>query len=117
MPKIFYTERDIEDMVKRSIHSLTVGDDEVLTDLAYEKAKRLGLELIQPQETPPAAPVRPYINEKKDPVNVRLTEPTPRLEEIKQRVYDAVRTRLGNDIDQALLDKIIERVAADIGMK
>ena len=117
MPKTFYTERDIEDMYKQGIRSLIVSDDVVLTELAYEKAKRLGLELAQPQETPPAAPIRPYVNKNQDPVNVRLTKPTPRLEDIKQRVRDAVRTQLGNDIDQALLDNIIERVAANIGLK
>jgi hypothetical protein len=45
--KIFYTNKDIEDIVKKGATSLFVGDGEVvLTALAYEKAERLGLKLI-----------------------------------------------------------------------
>jgi hypothetical protein len=64
MSKEFYTERDIEDMYKRGIMSLQVTDNVVLTELAYEKANRLGMQLLRerPME-PPAAPVRPYISQ------------------------------------------------------
>jgi L-fuculose-phosphate aldolase len=45
--KIFYTNKDIEDIVKKGATSLFVGNGEVvLTALAYEKAERLGLKLI-----------------------------------------------------------------------
>ena len=47
MPKDFITERDIEDMVKRGILSLEINDQVVLTDLAYEKANRLGMRLVK----------------------------------------------------------------------
>jgi hypothetical protein len=53
MPKTFYTERDIEDLVKQGVKSLIVDDDVVLTDLAYEKARRLGLELLRERDQPP----------------------------------------------------------------
>ena len=61
MAKTFYTEHDIEDMVKRGVQSLVLNDDVVLTELAYEKAGRLGLKLVHPIDTPPSAPIRPYI--------------------------------------------------------
>src|SRR6266498_982836 len=62
MPKQFYTERDIEDLFNSGARSLEVTDDVVLTELAYEKAKRLGFRLITDRaDTPPAAPIRPYI--------------------------------------------------------
>src|SRR5690242_6006933 len=62
MPKKFYTERDIEDMVKRGIRSLVVSENVVLTDLAYERANRLGMQLVRDKpDNPPAAPVRPYL--------------------------------------------------------
>ncbi len=57
MAKKFYTERDIEDMAARGEYSLTVTEDVVLTELAFEKAERLGVKLIQPHQLPPAAPV------------------------------------------------------------
>src|ERR1044071_5324251 len=62
MPKQFYTERDIEDLFNSGTRSLQVTDNVVLTELAYEKAKYLGMQLITERaDTPPAAPVRPYI--------------------------------------------------------
>src|SRR5919108_3288117 len=64
MPKEFYTERDIEDLFQRGIRSLRLTENVVLTELAYEKANRLGLQLISNgADNPPAAPVRPYIAE------------------------------------------------------
>jgi hypothetical protein len=64
MPKEFYTERDIEDMARRGILSLEINDDVVLTDLAYEKANRLGVRLVRDKpDNPPAAPVRPYLSQ------------------------------------------------------
>ena len=48
MPKEFYTERDIEDMFKRGVMSLNVSENVVLTELAYEKANRLGMQLREP---------------------------------------------------------------------
>src|SRR6266498_572789 len=66
MPKEFYTEKDIEDLFKRGIRSLQITENVVLTELAYEKANRLGLQLFSdpaaPQGGPPAAPVRPYLS-------------------------------------------------------
>lgn len=132
MAKVFYTEHDIEDMVKRGERSLVVTDDVVLTDLAYESARRLGVELLQPNDTPPAAPIRPYINKtatrpapqaspqtpsKAAPQAVPAAAPaSSRLLAIKARVKTAVKAKLGNQIDDATLDRIIERVAADLGL-
>lgn len=121
MAKEFYTERDIEDMVKRGERSIIVHDDVVLTDLAYEKAKRLGVELIQQDEAPPAAPVRPYINQIKTntPVHVptRSAMPSSKLEMIRANVKAAVRAKMGGQVDEALLDRVIDRVAAELGLK
>ncbi len=64
MAKEFYTERDIEDMVKRGVTSLQLNDNVVLTELAFEKAQRLGMQLLRDRPIqPPAAPVRPYISQ------------------------------------------------------
>ena len=53
MAKVFYTGKDIEDMVKRGTMSLEVGDNVVLTDLAFEKARQLGLQLRRNQPDHP----------------------------------------------------------------
>lgn len=63
MPKTFYTEQDIEALVRGGTRSLALNDDVVLTEQAYEAARRLGLALIQDNPAlPPSAPVRPYLS-------------------------------------------------------
>jgi hypothetical protein len=124
MPKEFYTEKDIEDLVKRGVLSLDVNDDCVLTDLAYEKANRLGVRLIRSQaDNPPAAPVRPYISEK---LNARAsasaageaTSAAPAVpSDLSGRIRSAVLARLGTQVDPVMLDSIIERVLKSTGLK
>jgi hypothetical protein len=137
MPKEFYTEKDIEDMVKRGILSLEINDNVVLTDLAYEKANRLGMHLVRDKpDNPPSAPVRPYIAQKKvrylsesapgAPVQSPLAAaegagpiPIPQAdgEELQKRIRSAVIARMGNQVDANLLDVIIKRVLNSTGMK
>jgi hypothetical protein len=125
MPKVFYTEKDIEDMVKLGILSLEVNDNVVLTDLAYEKANRLGLKLIRDKpENPPAAPVRPYIVQKVPNKQMEAIQATPvaavpprAATDLAQRIHNAVITRLGSQVDAALLDAIIQRVLSSTGVK
>jgi len=120
MAKKFFTERDIELMSSQGIHSLEINDDVVLTDLAYEKAEKLGVKLVKnQQEKPPCAPVRPYIARESQPVTA--SEPKPALPaqdaDLKKRVRDAVIARLGSQIDANLLDTIIQRVLNNVGVK
>jgi hypothetical protein len=120
MAKVFYTERDIEDMFQRGERSLVAGEDVVLTDLAYEKARRLGLQIVEPNEKPPAAPVRPYLNQpaaKQTTAAPAAVTSSMRLDSIKARVKSAVKAQLGSQIDDATLERIIERVAADLGIQ
>lgn len=130
MPKQFYTEKDIEDLVQRGMKSLQVTDDVVLTELAYEKAKRLGLQLMMNgADNPPAAPVRPYLSDGGTPAHSKPTtapvSPTssqpqqaqPRILPVEQRIRSAVIAKLGNQVDAKLLDNIIHRVVKGIGLK
>jgi hypothetical protein len=131
MAKVFYTEHDIEDMVKRGMMSLEIGDNVVLTDLAYEKANRLGLRLVRGRpDSPPSAPVRPYLSEKEPrpgapaagaaprPVAPGASaSPAPDGKELHQRIKNAVIARLGSQVDANLLDVIIQRVLSQTGMK
>ncbi len=127
MPKEFYTEKDIEDLVKRGVMSLNVTDDLVLTELAYEKANRLGLKLIRSQaDNPPAAPVRPYLSEKvagrPAPAAAAFVAPSAPVapsaqSDLRGRIRSAVIAKLGTQVDATLLDTIIERVLNSTGMK
>ena len=118
MGKTFYTERDIEDMARGGQRSLVVSEDVVLTDLAYEAARKLKVALVQPNDKPPAAPERPYLNQQPTSAAAPAAQaPSARLETIKTRVRAAVRERLGDQIDDALLDRVIERVAGELGLR
>jgi hypothetical protein len=139
MPKKFFTDKDIEELHRKGIKSLQMNDDVVLTDLAYEKAKRLGLQLIYERaDNPPAAPVRPYLSDKEPalakPVAALVSQagtqpsltqqsltPAPahgeRESNLEKRIRDTVTARLGNQVDSKLLDAIIKRVVKATGLK
>ncbi len=123
MAKTFYTEYDIEDMVKRGTQVLTLTDDVVLTDLAYERANKLGLKLLRENEKPPSAPERPYVS-KLSVKTQAAAQPagnsasySPQAQDLRQRVRDSVIARLGGEVDQKLLDAIIQRVLDNVGIK
>lgn len=138
MPKEFYTEKDIEDLFQRGIRSLQITENVVLTELAYERAKRLDFQLIADRaDNPPAAPVRPYLSESHTrrtvqakpvaaPIASMPPQPTPpdglptsprTSDDIEKRIRSAVIARLGNQVDAKLLDNIIHRVVKGIGLK
>jgi hypothetical protein len=124
MPREFYTEKDIEDLVKRGVLSLEVNENTVLTELAYEKAHRLGMKLVSSRpDNPPGAPVRPYLSEKlaahpASPV-VSVAYPATQAAEgdLPGRIRSAVLAKLGTQVDPALLNVIIERVLKSTGLK
>ncbi len=122
MPKEFYTERDIEDMFKRGVMSLNMSENVVLTELAYEKANRLGLQLLRSQpDNPPSAPVRPYLSQKNMvttvPAVVASVPNETKEKDVQSRVREAVLARMGTQVDPELLDVIIQRVLKSTGVK
>ncbi len=131
MAKEFYTEKDIEDMWKRGVMSLDLSDAVVLTELAYEKANRLGMKLVQPTaDNPPSAPVRPYISAAKPAAVPSMSDVAAYLPpaqspvgsqasdlDLQQRIKNAVMARMGPQVDPKLLDSIIQRVLSSTGLK
>jgi hypothetical protein len=102
MPKIFYTERDIEDLVKSGATSLLIRDGSmVLTELAYEKAVKLGLILVKemaenapsfhhPKDGPnhkPAAGAESFPQEERSR-NVLRFSPAAAEQELRQAVVE-----------------------------
>ena len=130
MTKKFYTDKDIEELFHGGVKSLHVDDDVVLTDLAFEKARTLGL-LVD--DSPPAAPVRPYLSEVKtlqaqqrvDTVSSVASQParTPALShpergaELERRIREKVAAKLGDRVDASLLDTIIKRTLKIVRLK
>jgi hypothetical protein len=96
MAKIFYTERDIEDMHARGVTHIDVHDDVVLTDLARERAMKLGVQVVRAKPT-----VRPA-----DGAETGLID----------RVKAAVLAQLGERrVDPDLLDAVVRRVIGELG--
>lgn len=133
MTKKFYTDKDIEELFHSGVKSLLVTDDVVLTDLAFEKARTLGL---LADDSPPAAPVRPYLSDvkprrsqgKPDSASSALPQPQPTLvpspspqrekgAELEKRIREKIAAKLGNQVDPQLLDAIIKRTLKVTGMK
>ncbi len=133
MSKKFYTDKDIEELFHNGVKSLEVNEDVVLTDLAFEKARTLGL---LADDSPPAAPVRPYLSDVKprlstgmvDSVSSAVSQPQPTLipspspsrekgVELEKRIREKVVAKLGNQVDASLLDAIIKRTLKATGMK
>jgi len=135
--KQFYTDKDIEELFNNGVKSLRADDDVVLTDLAFEKARKLGM--ILEADVPPAAPVRPYLSEAKplqatpgvDPESINVP-PLPlgevakhtvgdrgegRGAALEKRIREKVASQLGNQIEPQLLDAILKRTLRVMGMK
>ncbi len=121
MPKIFYTERDIEDLYARGVTSLVVTDDVVVTDLGREQARKLGLELKREKDgdTPASGPVRPYVAKpvKSTAPVMAASAPPATAADMEQRVYQAVVAKVGDNVDAKLLQTIIRRVLRSVGGK
>jgi len=136
MRREFYTEKDIEDLCKAGTMSLEMHDQVVLTELAYEKARVLGMTLVRNSpDHPPSAPVRPYLSRDCGraaapraeapavPAHSRpgdaqsVTAAAPVERDLQGRIRQAVIARLGAQVDDKLLDVIIKRVLASTGVK
>jgi hypothetical protein len=135
MPREFYTEKDIEDLFKGGVMSLPVHDHVVLTELAYEKARALGVKLVRNSpDQPPSAPVRPYISQTQGQLsspavaapiiqplplhkNIGAEKGAPVAIDLPRRIREAVAARIGAQVDANLLDVIIKRVLASTGVK
>ncbi len=114
MAKTFYTERDIDDLKARGVDSLEVNDNVVLTDLAVERALKLGIKIRRYEQSSPRARLSPSVNTyaayPREAVRV-----DPADSELRRRVKAAVLRRLNGQIDEAYLDAVIARVLE--GMK
>ena len=94
MPKIFYTERDIDDLHARGVTSIDVHDGVVLTDLARERMFKYGM-------TPTR--VKPDSHPEDDS-----------QEALIHRIKAAVIARLNGQVDPVLLENVIRRILAEM---
>lgn len=107
MPKIFYTERDIDDMKARGVTSIDITDNVVITDLALERAMRYEMKINRADSS--SAPKAAFSS------SVNLVAAYPREasasdNELKQKIKSMVLAKLDGQVDAALLDAIITKV-------
>lgn len=109
MPKVFYTERDIDDLKVRGVTAIDVTDDVVLTDLALERAMRYGMKINRIDQSAPKATYSPSVNLTATTVHTTVTRNSDNAE-LRQRIKTAVLAKLDRQVDGALLDAVIKRV-------
>ena len=114
MPKIFYTERDIDDLKARGITSIDVTDNVVMTDLALERAMKYEMKINRVEQQAPKSSYSPSVNTYAAYQREMPRESASDLE-LKQKIKSAVLARLHGQVDDILLDAVITRVLA--GMK
>lgn len=114
MPKVFYTERDIDDMKARGVTSIDLTDNVVITDLALERAMRYEMKINRMEQSTPKATYSPSVN-----TYAAYQREVPRESasdaELKHKIRSLVLAKLDGQVDGALLDTVIARVLA--GMK
>ena len=102
MAKTIYTERDVEDLARRGIREIAVTDDVYLTDIARERAEKLGVTLRV--TTAPRAPFSAA------PVGT----PRENVEQVVSQVKADVLAKLGPGVDAALIERIVRRVVGQL---
>ncbi len=113
MAKIFYTERDIDDLKARGVTSIDLTDNVVLTDLAVERAFKHGMKINRVEQSAPQATYSPSVNTYAAYAREARRE-NPSDAELKQRIRAAVLAKLNGQVDERLLDAVITRVLAGV---
>lgn len=104
MPKTIYTERDIDDLVRRGVKEIAVTDEVYLTDVARERAEKLGIALSNtavPSSPAPGSPKAPSVSRQD-------------AEDVIGKVKADVIAKLGPAVDPVLIDRIVRRVVSQL---
>jgi hypothetical protein len=113
MPKIFYTEHDVDELKARGVTSIDLNDNVVMTDLALERALKYEIKINRAERvSAPQASLSPSVNLAASSVH-RIVQKSDA--ELKQKIKSLVLAKLDGQVDAALLDAVITRVLA--GMK
>lgn len=111
MAKIFYTERDIDEMKRRGATSLDITENVVITDLALERAMKYDMKINRSDSgSAPKATLSSSVN---------LVAAYPRAEstgdaDLKQKIKSAVLAKLDGQVDAAILEAVISRVVSSL---
>jgi hypothetical protein len=109
MSKIFYTERDIDDMKARGVTSIDLTDNVVMTDLALERAMRYEMKINRMEQSAPKATYSPSVNLTASTVHTTVIRNSDNAE-LRQRIKTAVLAKLDGQVDNTLLEAVITKV-------
>jgi hypothetical protein len=104
MPKTIYTERDIDELARRGVKEIAVTDQVYLTDVARERAEKLGITLSNAAVPSSPAPGSPQAT--------RVSRPD--AEDVIGKVKADVIAKLGPAVDPVLIDRIVRRVVSQL---
>ena len=107
MPKTIYTERDIDDLARRGVKEIAVTDQVYLTDVARERAEKLGVKLSPASAPGVAAPGMPEADAGFGPIGTVS-------EDVIGKVKADVIATLGPAVDPVLIDRIVRRVVGQL---
>lgn len=136
MARKILTVKDVERLFDSGEKELKLGSDVAVTDLAFEKARELGLHIISEHgELAPSAPVRPYLSRATKPAktpdlsgkarNMEQSTSAPysalneedTSSELRARIVKTVLEKFSGSLDRDLVERIVERVLAASGVK
>ncbi len=104
MSKTIYTERDIDDLARRGVKEITMTDEIYVTDIARERAEKLGIAL-RVAATPAA------------PASELPTVPRENTEQLVSQVKADVIAKLGPGVDAAVIERIVRRVVGQLEIR
>jgi hypothetical protein len=114
MAKVFYTERDIDDLKARGVTSLDVTDNVVVTDVAAERALKHGIKLNRVEfKGPASSSPGPFMNTASTPAPLAAGGSIDM--QLKEKIKSAVLARLDGQVDPVLLDAVITRILKTMG--
>ena len=104
MAKTIYTERDVEDAARRGVKEIAITDDVYLTDVARERAEKLGILL----RTNVAASAE-------QPAMAMPSVPKENVDQVLNQVKADVIAKLGSSVDPVIIERIVRRVLGQLG--
>ncbi len=102
MPKTIYTERDIEDAARRGAKEIALTDDVYLTDVARERAEKLGIAL------------RTVVASAAQPAMAIPSVPKENVDQVVNQVKADVIAKLGSSVDPVMIERIVRRVLTQL---
>lgn len=116
MPRTIYTERDLEDLARRGVKEIAVNDEVYLTDVARERAEKLGIALKAGGATGTTSAPSGSAGAAAGTAApaARAAVSAQDAEAVIAHVKADVLARLGPSVDAVIIDRIVRRVVSQL---